>query len=102
MEGANENRPGRSPGGVERDYSIETRGRPAAARQSATAKYADRVFPLLGENDLFFRLENHAELFAERPLVTIPAGHISAMWHSASMRDHILSILAYIARREAL
>jgi hypothetical protein len=63
---------------------------------------ADRVFPLLGENDLFFRLENHAELFAERPLVTIPAGHISAMWHSASMRDHILSILAHIARREAL
>ncbi|MBK8904705.1 MAG: hypothetical protein IPM53_26235 [Anaerolineaceae bacterium] len=61
----------------------------------------DRVFPLLGENDLFFRLENHAELFAERPLVTIPAGHISAMWHSAPMRDHILSMLAHIAAREA-
>ncbi len=57
---------------------------------------ADRVFPLLGENDLFFRLENHAELFAERPLVTIPASHISAMWHSASMRDHILNILAQV------
>ena len=54
----------------------------------------DRVFPLLGENDLFFRLENHAELFAERPLVTIPAGHISAMWHSASMREHILNTLS--------
>lgn len=57
---------------------------------------ADRVFPLLGEDDLFFRLENHAELFAERPLVTIPAGHISAMWHSAAMRDHILNILAQL------
>lgn len=54
----------------------------------------DRVFPLLGENDLFFRLENHAELYAERPLVTIPSGHISAMWHSAAMRDHILNILS--------
>ncbi len=53
----------------------------------------DRVFPLLGESDLFFRMENHAELFAERPLVTIPAGHISAMWHTASMRDHVLSVL---------
>jgi hypothetical protein len=56
----------------------------------------NRVFPLLGENDLFFRLENHAELFAERPLVTIPAGHISAMWQSAPMRDHILNILAQL------
>lgn len=53
----------------------------------------NRVFPLLGENDLFFRMENHAELFAERPLVTIPSGHISSMWHSAPMRDHILNVL---------
>ena len=66
-------------------------------RQCAT----DMVYPLLGENDLFFRLENHAELFAERPLVTIPGGHISAMWQSAPMRDHVLSILAHIAYREA-
>jgi hypothetical protein len=56
----------------------------------------DRVFPLLGENDLFFRLENHAGLFAERPLVTIPDGHITAMWHSAPMRDHILNTLAQL------
>ena len=56
----------------------------------------DRVFPLLGENDLFFRMEKHADLFAERPLVTIPAGHISAMWHSAPMRDHILNILSQL------
>ena len=56
----------------------------------------DRVFPLLGESDLFFRMENHAELFAERPLVTIPSGHISAMWHSAPMRDHILTVLGQL------
>ncbi len=56
----------------------------------------DRVFPLLGEDDLFFRMDKHADLFAERPLVTIPAGHISAMWHSAPMRDHILNILAHL------
>ncbi|WP_420640591.1 hypothetical protein [Candidatus Leptofilum sp.] len=57
----------------------------------------NRVFPLLGESDLFFRMENHAELFAERPLVTIPAGHISAMWHTAPMRDHVLSVLHQLA-----
>ncbi|MBK7893808.1 MAG: hypothetical protein WAS33_00555 [Candidatus Promineifilaceae bacterium] len=56
----------------------------------------NRVFPLLGENDMFFRMENHAELFAERPLVTIPAGHISAMWQSAPMRDHILNVLSQL------
>jgi hypothetical protein len=57
---------------------------------------SDRVFPLLGEDDLFFRLENHAELFAERPLVTIPAGHISALWQSAPMREHIRNTLAQL------
>lgn len=56
----------------------------------------DRIFPLLGENDLFFRIENHAELFAERPLVTIPAGHISAMWQSAPMRNHVLNVLGQL------
>ncbi len=57
----------------------------------------DRVFPLLGENDQFFRIEKHARLFAERPLITIPAGHISAMWHSAAMRDHVLTVLGHLA-----
>ena len=56
----------------------------------------DRVFPLLGEDDMFFRMENHASLFAERPLVTIPAGHISAMWQSAPMRAHILNVLGQL------
>ena len=26
-----------------------------------------RVFPLLAQNDLFFRIENHARIFGERP-----------------------------------
>ena len=56
----------------------------------------ERIFPLLGENDLFFRMENHAELFAERPLVTIPSGHISAMWQSAPMRDHVLNVMSRV------
>ncbi|GJM41612.1 MAG: hypothetical protein DHS20C20_18940 [Ardenticatenaceae bacterium] len=56
----------------------------------------DRVFPLLGENDMFFRLENHAELFAERPLTTTPGGHISNMWQVSPMREHILAVLQKI------
>ncbi|MCA9920090.1 MAG: hypothetical protein KC445_19165 [Anaerolineales bacterium] len=56
----------------------------------------ERIFPLLGENDLFFRMESHADLFAERPLVTIPASHISAMWQSAPMRDHILNVMSQL------
>ena len=57
---------------------------------------ANRVFPLLGEDDLFFRMDHHARLFAERPLVTIPAGHISALWLTAPMRDHILRVLSQL------
>ena len=56
----------------------------------------DRVFPLLGENDMFFRLEKHAELFAERPLTTTPGGHISSMWQVSPMREHILAVLRKI------
>lgn len=62
---------------------------------------ADRVFPLLAESDLFFPLENHAELFAERPLVTIPDGHVSAMWHSAPMREHVLNILGHLQANDS-
>jgi hypothetical protein len=82
--------------------------RPMSLTQEALRQYLDftpfyercapdRIFPLLGKNDLFFRMDSHAELFAEQPLVTIPAGHISAMWHSAPMRDHILNVLGQLA-----
>jgi hypothetical protein len=87
--------------------SAELFGRPMQMTQEALQQYLDftpyynqcapdRVFPLMGENDLFFRMENHAELFAERPLVTIPSGHISSMWHTAPMRDHILNVLSQL------
>lgn len=87
--------------------SAEMFGRPMPMTQEALQHHLDftpyynkcapdRVFPLLGENDLFFRIEKHADLFAERPLVTIPSGHISSMWHSAPMRDHILTVLAQL------
>jgi hypothetical protein len=54
----------------------------------------DKIFPLMGENDLFFRLENHAELFADRPLITIPEGHITGYWKAGRLRQHLLQVLA--------
>lgn len=56
---------------------------------------ADRVFPLMGENDRFFRMENHAQIFEKRPIVTIPHGHITGSWTSSHLRQHVLNILQW-------
>lgn len=55
------------------------------------------VFPLLGENDQFFPFEQHAPLFDKRPLTTVPGGHITAMWQSGPLREHILQVMAQYA-----
>ncbi|MFQ5398143.1 MAG: hypothetical protein ACE5E7_00940 [Anaerolineae bacterium] len=57
---------------------------------------ADKVFPLMGEYDLFFRLEHHSAIFAERPLVTVPGGHITGFWQVAPLRHHILHVLQQV------
>lgn len=51
------------------------------------------IFPLLAENDLFFRLDHHAEVFSGRPLVTVPQGHITGYWNIGLLRQHILDVL---------
>jgi hypothetical protein len=56
------------------------------------------VFPLMGENDLFFRLENHSDLFEARPLITIPGGHITGYWRARRLRRHVLDVLASLKR----
>lgn len=53
-----------------------------------------QIFPLLAENDLFFRVEKHAAVFDEESLVTIPEGHISAFWRVEPLRQHIRNVLA--------
>jgi hypothetical protein len=53
-----------------------------------------RVFPLMGENDLFFRLETHADTFQHQPLITIPEGHITAFWRADRLRQHIFEVLS--------
>lgn len=52
------------------------------------------VFPLMGENDLFFKYENHAGVFADRPLITIPDGHITGYWKAGRLRRHLLEVLS--------
>ncbi len=57
-----------------------------------------QVFPVLGEYDLFFRLENHAPVYDEKSLVTLPLTHVGAMWQSnGTVRKHILKALAWAA-----
>lgn len=57
-----------------------------------------QVFPVLGEHDLFFRLENHAPVYDEQSLVTLPLTHVGAMWLSnGTVREHILNALAWAA-----
>ena len=56
---------------------------------------AQRIFPLLAENDLFFRMEKHAAVFDEESLVTIPESHISAFWRLQPLRQHVHDVLAW-------
>lgn len=53
-----------------------------------------KVFPLMAENDLFFRFENHADVFLDGSLTTIPEGHITGYWKAKRLRQHILDVLA--------
>ncbi len=54
-----------------------------------------QIFPLMGKDDLFFRLENHEGVFHERPMITISGGHITAFWKANEMRQHILNALEW-------
>ncbi|MCP4361317.1 MAG: hypothetical protein GY796_25185 [Chloroflexi bacterium] len=55
----------------------------------------EHVYPLLGQDDLFFRWEHHAPLFAKRPLVTIPGSHISNLWRIEPLRQHLWQSLMH-------
>lgn len=52
------------------------------------------VYPLLGEDDLFFRWQHHANLFSERPLVTVPGGHITNLWRNQALQHHLHQTLS--------
>lgn len=61
----------------------------------------DKIFPLMGEYDRFFRLEYHGDLFVtppsrKRPYATIPDGHITGHMKTARLRQHIIDVLKQI------
>ena len=42
----------------------------------------DRVFPVLGEDDLFFRFDQHAVVYPPETLVALPSTHVGALWRN--------------------
>jgi hypothetical protein len=59
-----------------------------------------KIYPVMGEHDLFFRLENHASVYNEESLVTLPVTHVGAMWQSNStIRQHVLDALVQAANQ---
>jgi hypothetical protein len=55
-----------------------------------------QIFPVLGEHDLFFRLQNHAMVYEDASLVTLPVTHVGAIWSSnGTVRKHLLDALAW-------
>jgi len=53
----------------------------------------EKLFPLLGEDDQFFPMDQHAAVFGERPLTTVAGGHITTMWQARVLRDHIMRVV---------
>jgi len=58
-----------------------------------------RVFPILGKDDLFFRYDAHAKIFPEETLVTLPAAHVGAMWHTnQKISQRVIEIMTWAAQ----
>lgn len=58
-----------------------------------------RVFPILGQDDLFFRYDAHVDLFPAETLITLPAAHVGAMWRTnQQIRKRVLEIMEWAAQ----
>jgi hypothetical protein len=53
-----------------------------------------RVFPLLGETDVFFKLEKHAGQFDSEPVV-VPRAHVFSLYGVRPLREHILRVMGW-------
>lgn len=53
----------------------------------------NKIYPLLGQNDMFFRYQHHAIIYEQRPLATVPTGHITTMWPGIGLRRHVVGLL---------
>lgn len=57
---------------------------------------SSRIFPLLGQTDLFFSPERHAASYATKPVV-IPRTHISTLYGVRPLREHIYGVVEWAA-----
>jgi hypothetical protein len=53
-----------------------------------------RVFPLLGEADMFFRLEKHVGHYASEPVI-VPRAHIFSLYGVRPLREHIVRVMGW-------
>ena len=53
-----------------------------------------RVFPLLGETDVFFRVEKHAPSYATEPVV-VPRAHIFSLYGVRPLREHLIQVVEW-------
>jgi len=53
-----------------------------------------RVFPLLGETDVFFRLDKHAASYASEPVV-VPRAHVFSLYGVRPLREHLLRVMEW-------
>ncbi len=59
----------------------------------------DRLFPVMGEDDLFFRFERHAVLYSQERLLVLPSAHVGAVRRThKELRQHILDVLQWAAQ----
>jgi hypothetical protein len=59
----------------------------------------DRIFPVLGEDDLFFRFDRHAMIYSPERLLAVPSAHVGAMYHSRrQIQRYVLEILEWAAQ----
>ncbi|WP_374686859.1 hypothetical protein [Promineifilum sp.] len=55
-----------------------------------------RVFPLLGQTDMFFRLDRHAPHYATEPVV-VPRAHVFSLYGVRPLREHLGRVLGWAA-----
>jgi hypothetical protein len=59
----------------------------------------DRIFPVLGEDDLFFRFDQHAVIYPQETLVALSSTHVGAMWRTKKrLQRHLIETLAWAAQ----
>jgi hypothetical protein len=59
----------------------------------------ERLFPVMGEDDLFFRFERHAMVYSPETVLAVPSAHVAAVRRERRrLRRHVLNVLDWAAR----